>query len=298
MNGYELTRKWFDYAFENKEAKVYHTALYTWIVELNNRLGWKQEFGLPTNDTMEGLSIGNKNTYLNTLRDLRDWGFIEIVQESKNQFKSCVIKLCRAENDTAQRTALDTALTQHDTRHCYDTVHDTVHGIDTIDKQRNKETKKQRNNKENLTKENSDLKNLLEEKEKKVAAKKEKEFDPFNALVELGVNEQIAKDYLTLRKEKRAGKLTLTALNGILNECEKNNFPVAEAIKISTENSWVGFRYEWYLNFKNKNYGKINDRTEKIRSELGANSKWNSNKYNIPSNDPRDIRNRINATGN
>jgi hypothetical protein len=34
FNGYELTRVWFDWAFEKKEAKVIHTALYLWIVEL------------------------------------------------------------------------------------------------------------------------------------------------------------------------------------------------------------------------------------------------------------------------
>ena len=87
MTGYELSRKWFDFAFEKKEAKTQHTALYLWIIELNNRLGWKVEFGLPTNGTMEGLSIGNKNTYLSALKDLKDWGFIDIIRESKNQYQ-------------------------------------------------------------------------------------------------------------------------------------------------------------------------------------------------------------------
>ena len=48
MTGYELSRKWFDFAFEKKEAKTQHTALYLWIIELNNRLGWKVEFQLAT----------------------------------------------------------------------------------------------------------------------------------------------------------------------------------------------------------------------------------------------------------
>jgi hypothetical protein len=144
MNGYELTRKWFDFSFEKKEANVYHTSIFVWCIELNNRLGWKKEFGLPTQATMEGLSIGNKNTYLSALKELQIWGFIQVIKESKNQYQSCIISICHYENDTTLYTALDTALIQHDTRHEYD----TIHAIDTIDKQLNnktinKETKKQ-----------------------------------------------------------------------------------------------------------------------------------------------------------
>ena len=138
MDSYSLTRKWFDFAFENDKAKVQHTALFCWIIELNNRLGWKAEFGLPTNSTMEGLSIGNKNTYLSTLSDLQNWGFIKIIKPSKNQFQACIITICRSKKDTALHTALDTALI----RQCNGTIHGTV----PIDKQGDSETNKQLNN--------------------------------------------------------------------------------------------------------------------------------------------------------
>jgi len=142
MNGYDLSRQWFDFAFEKTECKVQHTALYLWIVELNNRLGWKKEFGLPTNATMEGLGIGNRGTYSKTLSDLKDWGFIEIVQESKNQYQSCIIKLCLFNSEQAERQALDQALVRHSIKQSS--------GIDTsiasstvrIDKPRNNETNK------------------------------------------------------------------------------------------------------------------------------------------------------------
>jgi hypothetical protein len=140
MNGYELTRNWFNFSFENHEAKVQHTALFCWIVELNNRLGWKKEFGLPTIDTMEGLSIGNKNTFLVALSDLEKWGFIKIVKPSKNQYQACIISICCNESATAQCTALDTALIQQSNSIGYGSV--------LIDKQLNKETIKQLNNKE------------------------------------------------------------------------------------------------------------------------------------------------------
>jgi hypothetical protein len=144
MNGYELTRNWFNFSFENHEAKVQHTALFCWIVELNNRLGWKKEFGLPTIDTMEGLSIGNKNTFLAALSDLEKWGFIKIIKPSKNQYQACIISICCNESATAQGTALDTALQQQSNGIGYGTAHGSV----PIDKQLNKETIKQLNNKE------------------------------------------------------------------------------------------------------------------------------------------------------
>lgn len=137
-NGYDLSRRWFDFAFENAEAKCQHTALFMWIIELNNRLGWKEQFGLPTHATMEGLHIGNKSTYINALRDLAKWNFIQIVSESKNQYASTVVSLCRSKKATAQVTALDTALIQQS--------NDIDTGSVPIDKQRNQETKKPRNN--------------------------------------------------------------------------------------------------------------------------------------------------------
>lgn len=135
-NGYDLSRRWFDFAFENKEAKTTHTAIFMWIVELNNRLGWKEEFGLPTGETMEGLSIGNKNTYSDAIKDLVKWKFIEIVRDAKNQYESRIIKICRDESEPALIRPLDLALLQHRRQHSTGTDTGTV----PIDKQINNET--------------------------------------------------------------------------------------------------------------------------------------------------------------
>jgi hypothetical protein len=150
MNGYDLSRAWFDFAFETKECKTQHTALYMWMIELNNRLGWKNEFGLPTHDTMEGLSIGNKQTYLNALRDLKKWGFIKIIQESKNQFQACIVSICRVKNAPTKHTALDNMLLQN--RSGIDTSIGISTGVSIvpIDKQINHETNKPLNNSERV----------------------------------------------------------------------------------------------------------------------------------------------------
>lgn len=145
MNGYNLSRWWFNYSFENKEAKCQHTAIFLWCIELNNRLGWKREFGIPTQDTMEGLSIGNKATYISALRDLHKWGFIEIIKESKNQYQACIIRICSEKCCYENATPLDSALIQHSTQHSDGIGSSTDVSIVPIDKQINKQTKKQAN---------------------------------------------------------------------------------------------------------------------------------------------------------
>ena len=160
MNWYELSRRMFDFSFENKECGVYHIAIYMWIVELNNRLWWKEEFWLPSHDTCDWLSIGNKNTYLNALRDLEKWWFIKIIKESRNQFSCTIVSICHIKSDTATDTALDTALIRLSTRHWY--------AIDTIDKQVNQETSKPRNKETNIVSietEKKEIQNINEDSE-------------------------------------------------------------------------------------------------------------------------------------
>lgn len=112
MNGYELSRIWFDWCFENPEKiKPNHTALYFFCVEHCNRLGWKRKFGLPTTMAKEAIGIKSYNTYINTLNDLVDWGFVEMVERSKNQYSSNIIALSKF--DKALDEALDKALIKH-----------------------------------------------------------------------------------------------------------------------------------------------------------------------------------------
>lgn len=139
MNGYELTRKWFDFKFENVDkCKSIHTDLYMYIVDLWNRLGNKEKFGLPTQVTMELLGIGSYNTYKKIYQDLVDWKFIIEVKKSKNQYQSRVIALSK--NDKANDKALDKsnirALDEAPNKASDEST-------DIIDKQSNKGTKEQ-----------------------------------------------------------------------------------------------------------------------------------------------------------
>ena len=109
MNGYDLTRNWYNYKFENiGKVKSIHSDMYFYIVDLWNRLGQKENIGLPTRMTMESLGINSYNTYKKTLEDLIKFGFIKLVQESTNQHNSKIVALSK--NDKASDKALDKAI--------------------------------------------------------------------------------------------------------------------------------------------------------------------------------------------
>jgi len=154
MNGYNLSRIWFDFAFDNPEIiKPNHCALYFFAIEHCNRLGWKKKFGLPSSMAMEAIGISSYNTYKSTLSDLVKWGFIEMVQISKNQYSSNIIALSFFDRafDKANDKALDKALLKHSTKQS----ESTIQSIDSIDKQLNQEQLNQLTNKPITTYANS-----------------------------------------------------------------------------------------------------------------------------------------------
>lgn len=129
MNGYDLSRVWFDWCFENPERiKPNHSALYFFCIEHCNRLGWKKKFGLPTNMAKEAIGIKSYGTYISTLNDLVDFGFIEMIEKSKNQYSSNIIALSKF--DKALSKALDKATVKHTSKQ----VQSTHQSIDSIDK--------------------------------------------------------------------------------------------------------------------------------------------------------------------
>lgn len=112
MNGYELTRQWWDFAYNSGHpVKPEHHAVYLYAVELCNRLGWKQKFAIPTTMTMEAVGIRSYKTYINVFRDLCEWGVIQLHEKSTNQYSANVIALVIFTE--AQSKALDKAILNH-----------------------------------------------------------------------------------------------------------------------------------------------------------------------------------------
>ena len=59
-----------------------------------------------------------------------------------------------------------------------------------------------------------------------------------------GVSESIFKDYLEVRKAKKA-KWTETALKGLQREADKAKMTLEQVMQLCCERNWVGFKAEW-----------------------------------------------------
>tara|TARA_R110000803_G_scaffold210568_1_gene282704 strand:+ start:16782 stop:17549 length:768 start_codon:yes stop_codon:yes gene_type:complete len=141
LNGYELSRSWFNFAFDNPEmVSPNHAAIFFFAIEHNNRLGGREKFGFPSQMTMDAIGIKNWRTYSKALNDLVDWGFITMIQKSTNQYSANIISLNSAtvKNTKAPIKALDKAMLNHSQKHNQSIV--------SVDKQLNNLTTEQLNN--------------------------------------------------------------------------------------------------------------------------------------------------------
>lgn len=112
INSYELSRKWFDWSFENPEKiSPNHAAIYFFAIEHCNRLGWRNKFGFPTQMVMDAIGIKKHQTYIKYFNDLVEWGFFELVQKSINQYSANIISLISAKPKSGK--ALDKAIITH-----------------------------------------------------------------------------------------------------------------------------------------------------------------------------------------
>ena len=80
-------------------------------------------------------------------------------------------------------------------------------------------------------------------KETKASAKAPK-FDFAGKLSELGADDKSIRDWLAVRKAKRASN-TETVIDNLIVEAGKAGISVADAVLLSASNSWQGFKAEW-----------------------------------------------------
>jgi hypothetical protein len=128
MDIFKLYRDFWDFAFENPEKiKPNHIAIFSFAIEHCNRLGWKEKYGLPSAMVMEATGIKSYNTYISAFNELVDFGFIKLVEKSKNQYSSNIIALSIF--NKASNKALDKAFIKHTTKQS----ESTIQSIDSID---------------------------------------------------------------------------------------------------------------------------------------------------------------------
>ncbi|NQX98032.1 MAG: hypothetical protein HRT73_09155 [Flavobacteriales bacterium] len=121
MDVFKLSRTWFEFCFNNPDKiKPSHSAIYFFAIEHCNRLGWKDKFGFPSQMVMEAVGIKNWRTYSKALSELVEFGFIEMIEVSKNQYSSNIIAIVK--NTEASTKALDKALQKHSQKQSNSTV--------------------------------------------------------------------------------------------------------------------------------------------------------------------------------
>lgn len=76
-------------------------------------------------------------------------------------------------------------------------------------------------------------------------------FDFLKSLIALGVKEQTARDWMQVRKAKKASN-TETAFRKIEQEIAKSGASAEDCIRMSAECSWAGFKAEWMHNRQQK----------------------------------------------
>lgn len=96
---------------------------------------------------------------------------------------------------------------------------------------------------------NSKPKESIDLKEDKT---KNKSFNFKQALLDLGIDEDVADDWISVRKRKKASN-SERAFNKIKNEIEKSGTSANECITIAADRCWIGFEADWVKNTK-RNY--------------------------------------------
>lgn len=142
-SGYDLTRQWFDFAFENPDLTTSNDcALYMWLIELNNRLGWVGKFGITSQECMDACGFNTYPPYRKALKKLIELGFVKLVKKSANQYQCNIISLPKisksalSKNNKALDKAIVKARLKQSTKHVSHSLntetpkHRTIEGVE------------------------------------------------------------------------------------------------------------------------------------------------------------------------
>lgn len=231
---------------KDKEITSIDISIYNALFLVWNYSNFCETLSISRSEIMELSKVGNANTYTKSLKRLHDKGYI-IYIPSHNPLVGSKITICKFDNSSDKSSDITSGKTSG---------YSADNTSDTLYKRYNKLTKEQIDyilehfNSLDESKIDLEIKKL-----KKVTTRKNKnlkEIEFKKKLLDLGVEEKHVNDWIQVRNDKNAS-FTESAIDGIIRECEKYNFPFPEAIKICAESSWQGFKYEWIKNKENGN---------------------------------------------
>lgn len=112
--------------------------------------------------------------------------------------------------------------------------------------------------------------NNKEDKDKSLY--KKKSFNFKQSLIDIGVSNEVADDWIKVRKLKRAAN-TETAFNSIKRQIEKSGISANECITIAVERSWQGFKAEWVDNISTSLFDKdkyVKDKIAELDGKISS----------------------------
>lgn len=100
INGFRQIERFYSIVYSGKhEIRTQHVSLYMFLLNQNNRSNWSEWFKCPFDLAMAGACIGSKQTYYNSLHDLKEWNLIDYIP-GENNWKSPKISLiCLSKNE-------------------------------------------------------------------------------------------------------------------------------------------------------------------------------------------------------
>lgn len=94
-----------------------------------------------------------------------------------------------------------------------------------------------------------------------------------------GVSAELLADYMKVRKAKKAGELTQTAIDGLQREAEKAGITLAEAVTACCEFGWQGFNAGWYAERQVKPHARSPNAANDHKTTPGKHSGFSQLNY-------------------
>lgn len=221
--------------FDEIMPKLSDAALRCYLVITRQTTGWqKSEDSISISQFAEKTGR-SKPTVINGCDELEKLGLIVKI-EAKNKTSKYALNLSNI------FTSQESLLVKNVDNSCQESLQEVVKNLDTH--KPNKPTIQKPNkktNKKNPPEKPKPEKPKTYEQAKAVVRGITKEKLIADDLVALGVDEQVAKDWLVARKVP----LTKTALIGVINQAELAKLSIAKAVQHSAENGWRGFKADW-----------------------------------------------------
>lgn len=201
-------------------AELGGVELKCYLLVIRKTKGWSKEFDAISLSQFVTFTGAGKTAVINALKNLVDAGLLVRKVGARNT-SVYAINLFRnstsSESELVQKVNITSSesepVTSSESEHTKNNIKNTTQNTNT-----------------NLT-----VSNARARKTSKSAVE---------ILEQFGITGQLAKDFIAHRKAKKS-VITETVLNGFRREANKAGIPLVQAITISIERNWQGFRASW-----------------------------------------------------